>query len=146
MTTICFKDNVIAYDTRTTANNLIVNDKAEKKRIVGDVIFFMAGSLCDQDAFIDGYFNGTPIEDDLDVIAYILDEGQLYLSSIDDKRIWIEKLDMNNVYARGSGGNFALTAMDMGCSAKEAVKMAMKRDVCTGGRVKTHIIRQLNEK
>lgn len=36
--------------------------------------------------------------------------------------------------AIGSGWLYALTAMDLGATPKEAVKAAMKRDVYTGGR------------
>lgn len=40
-------------------------------------------------------------------------------------------------FAIGSGAKHALTAMDLGLDAKEAVKMAMKRDIYTGGRIRT---------
>ncbi|UYL04522.1 hypothetical protein EPNKCIFM_00220 [Klebsiella phage KP13-16] len=36
-------------------------------------------------------------------------------------------------YAIGSGADFALSAMDAGASAEDAVKVAIKRDVFTGG-------------
>lgn len=40
-------------------------------------------------------------------------------------------------YAIGSGAAHAITAMDCGKSARQAVQMAMKRDINTGGRVVT---------
>ena len=41
----------------------------------------------------------------------------------------------------GTGQDHALTAMDCGLSAKEAVKMAAKRDTGTNSRVSTYTIR-----
>ena len=48
------------------------------------------------------------------------------------------KAPVGNIpYAIGSGADHAFTAMDCGCSAKEAVQMAVKRDTCTGGRIRS---------
>lgn len=47
---------------------------------------------------------------------------------------------MDRPFAIGSGRDFALAAMDMGASAKEAVEAAAKRDVYTGGTIRTLII------
>lgn len=44
--------------------------------------------------------------------------------------------------AIGSGMYYALTAMDCGCSAEEAVKMAAKRDVNTGGEIRIFKIQE----
>lgn len=49
--------------------------------------------------------------------------------------VWVER-----PFAIGSGRDFALAAMDMGATAKEAVEMAAKRDVYTGGTIRTVII------
>jgi hypothetical protein len=37
------------------------------------------------------------------------------------------------VDAIGSGHKHAITALDLGCSAVEAIRMTIKRDACTGG-------------
>ena len=50
---------------------------------------------------------------------------------------WKTRLSLSNPDAIGSGSPFALTAMDMGASAEEAVTMAAKRDSCTGGKIRT---------
>jgi ATP-dependent protease HslVU (ClpYQ) peptidase subunit len=39
--------------------------------------------------------------------------------------------------AIGSGGDFALTAMDMGGDSKKAIEMAILRDLSTGGKITT---------
>ncbi|GAI22667.1 unnamed protein product, partial [marine sediment metagenome] len=51
-------------------------------------------------------------------------------------------LDPANPDAIGSGSAYALAAMDMGASAEEAVRAAMKRDIYTGGKVRTMRIDQ----
>jgi hypothetical protein len=43
--------------------------------------------------------------------------------------------------AIGTGTDHAITAMDCGLSAREAVKMAMKRDTGTGGRIRTYKVK-----
>jgi 20S proteasome alpha/beta subunit len=40
-------------------------------------------------------------------------------------------------YATGSGSPYAFAAMDAGASAKEAVRIAIKRDANSGGRVQS---------
>lgn len=55
----------------------------------------------------------------------------------DDKAgIWKQELDPANPDAIGSGAAYALAAMDMGASAEDAVRAAMKRDIYTGGKVR----------
>ncbi len=61
----------------------------------------------------------------------------------DDKTgVWRQPLDPANPDAIGSGSAYALAAMDMGASAEEAVRAAMKRDIYTGGTVRTIVIRE----
>ena len=43
--------------------------------------------------------------------------------------------------AQGSGFKLAIGAMDAGATPEEAVKIAVKRDICTGGRVHTFKIK-----
>lgn len=42
-----------------------------------------------------------------------------------------------NYFALGSGGNFALGAVLAGKTAKEAVEIAKKLDINSGGKIKT---------
>jgi len=53
MTTIAYKDGVIACDSRITSGSLIVDDNEIKMVKKGDVVFFLAGSTSDYLAFID---------------------------------------------------------------------------------------------
>jgi len=56
---------------------------------------------------------------------------------------WLEPVALKVPRAFGSGELHALTAMDMGASAKEAVGMAAKRDIYTGGKINTFKLKKL---
>lgn len=137
MTNIAYRDGVIAYDSRQTRSGTIVSDDAEKSELVNGVRFFLAGAVCDIPALIAAYF-GTPSPVAVECSGYALDAGKLVLIGHDDKTgIWKQDLDPSNPDAIGCGAAYALAAMDMGASAEDAVRAAMKRDIYTGGKVRT---------
>lgn len=136
MTTIAYKDGVIAYDSRQTRGGAIVSDNAPKCQVVDGVSFFLAGAVCDEKALIAAYF-GTPSAVPVECSGYAVDGGKLLMVGYDDKTgIWKQELDPANPDAIGSGSAYALAAMDMGASAEDAVRVAMKRDIYTGGKVR----------
>lgn len=136
MTTIAYKDGVIAYDSRQTRSGSIVSDDCQKLTVVDGVSFFLSGAVCDEKALIAAYF-GTPSPVPVECSGYAVDGGKLQMVGHDDKMgIWWQDLDPANPDAIGSGSAYALAAMDMGASAEEAVHAAMKRDIYTGGRVR----------
>ncbi|WP_122863859.1 proteasome subunit beta [Pseudomonas viridiflava] len=142
MTTIAYKDGVIAYDSRQTRGGAIVSDDCLKCEIVNGVSFFLSGCVCDEQALIAAYF-GTPSKDPVECSGFVVDNGKLMMVGHDDKTgIWKQPLDPANADAIGSGSAYALAAMDMGASADEAVRAAMKRDIYTGGTVRTMVIRE----
>lgn len=137
MTTIAYKDGVIAYDSRQVRCDRIVSDDCQKMTTVDGVSFFLAGAVCDEKALIAAYF-GSPSSVPVECSGYALDGGKLLMVGHDDKTgIWRQELDPTNPDAIGSGSSFALAAMDMGASAEDAVRAAMKRDIYTGGKVVT---------
>ncbi|WP_347784083.1 proteasome subunit beta [Pseudomonas kurunegalensis] len=136
MTTIAYKDGVIAYDSRQTRNGSIVSDDVVKCQVVDGVSFFLSGAVCDEKALIAAYF-GTPSQVPVECSGYAVDGGRLQMVGHDDKTgVWRQDLDPANPDAIGSGSAYALAAMDMGASAEEAVRAAMKRDIYTGGKVR----------
>lgn len=137
MTTIAYKDGVIAYDSRATRGSVITDDDCEKLQEVKGVHFLCTGATCDFDALIAAYFgNAAPAP--IEASGYAVDGGALWLISCDDKTgFWKSRIRLDRVDAIGSGSEFALTAMDMGATAAEAVEMAKKRDTNTGGLVRT---------
>ncbi|NHC53103.1 proteasome subunit beta [Pseudomonas sp. AU8050] len=142
MTTIAYKDGVIAYDGRQVRNDRIVSDSAQKCQVIDGVSFFLAGTVCDEKALIAAYF-GTASPAPVECSGYAVDGGKLMMIGHDDATgIWKQDLDPANPDAMGSGAPYALVAMDMGASAEEAVRAAMKRDIYTGGTIRTVTIKQ----
>jgi len=136
MTTIAYKDGVIACDSRITSGSLIVDDNEIKMVKKGDVVFFLAGSTSDYLAFIDAYISGASVDKDSDCAALVIDKGMVYFVSDEEGKLF--KCPAKQPYSIGSGSKHAITAMDMGATASEAVKIAMKRDASTGGKVRTY--------
>lgn len=68
----------------------------------------------------------------------MISNGLVYNIIFDGKRL--KELAVEFDIAWGSGEEFALAAMDFGNSAEEAVKYAMTRDTCTGGKVHVYDI------
>lgn len=136
MTTIAYKDGVIACDSRATAGDLIATDRAKKIYKRKGLTFVGAGAVCDiQVAFeawpADGEYTECGWE------AFVVDGGELIHAGFDGETLFRIRHDQDEPYAIGSGSPFALTALDMGCTAREAIKMAARRDVGTGGMIKT---------
>jgi len=136
MTTIAYKDGVIAYDSRITNGTTITHDDFEKCQEVKGVKFVLAGCVADYSKLIGAWF-GESYTVPVEASALVFDGESLCYFAYGDKEgpckepIWIER-----PYVLGSGSDFALTAMDMGATSGEAVEMAKKRDSCTGGQVR----------
>ena len=143
MTTIAYKDGIIAYDSRATSDGMIISDEADKKTVKDGVVFFFTGATCDEEKFIRLYFGSDEQHKNVECSAIIVDKGKVNACSIDDESgMFNSPIDFIGGYAIGSGTPHAYTAMDMGATAVEAVKMAAKRDTCTGGRVRTFKVKK----
>lgn len=59
MTTIAYKDGVIAYDSRITNGNTMTYDDRDKCEEVNRVKFVMSGYVCDQPKLIEPWFGKT---------------------------------------------------------------------------------------
>lgn len=136
MTTIAYdhKNKTIAWDSRkTSSDNIIMNDNENKHVEKDGVHFWLAGTAGDCEFLIDAYFTGhSEKELDCNVLAY--DSGVIYMCGTnEDGSIFKDKIETNN--AIGSGRKFALAAMDLGKSAKDAVEYVKTREIFTGGKV-----------
>lgn len=142
MTTIAYKNGIIAYDSRLVVGNLIYDDDFNKKVEVDGAIFFMSGSVSDYQAFIDAWLGKSNKNASIEVESFVFHNGSLYRSSVDEKGVcWKSPLRRDHSYAIGSGSNFALAFMDAGHHAEGAVKATIKRDCWTGGNVNTFVLR-----
>jgi 20S proteasome alpha/beta subunit len=140
MTTIAYKDGVIAFDSRITNSGIIINDNAKKYYMEGGKTFFYSGAESDIDRLIDGYLHGLiKLEHGVDGNAIVIDTSGLYFVGVtEDFELWSNSVDAEIPFAIGSGRDFALAFMDAGMSAVDAVKMTAKRDIYTGGAIRSY--------
>jgi len=143
MTTIAYKDGVIAYDSRMNAGATIVDDDFDKKTDRDGVSFFCTGSSPDIENLIELYLGRDNGAHDISASAFVVKDGSMYLVGWNKTDgIWRDKLSPEKPYTIGSGSDHAWTAMDCGKSAVEAVELAKKRDSGTGGLVRSYKVAQ----
>ncbi len=144
MTTVAFRDGVMAADSRGIDHGIgIVRiQKIFRKKIKGkEHLFGVAGYweaglmfidwFASRDAAMQERLSKLHDDSDFDVIVWT---GKKLLCADSFMRLTECTEDY---YAIGSGAPHAITAMDCGKSARQAVQMAMKRDSGTGGRIVT---------
>lgn len=139
MTTIAYRDGIVATDTLLVSGSVVVDHFFDKTATKDGVMFFFAGSTSDYPKLIDEYLSPTG-RDIGDVSAIVIDKGSVIKVGREEegKGIWRCLARRENYISIGSGQDFALSAMDHGKSAKEAVEYAMKRDIYTGGDVRIY--------
>ena len=139
MTTIVYdhKNKQIACDSRTTASNLILTDKAIKFKENEKGLWFFSGSVADESQLIELVHNDKP-DITPDCCAFLVKDGACYLVTFNGDYCAISE----NKYSHsiGSGGDWALAAIDMGMTAKKAVKYACTRDIGSGGKINVYDI------
>ncbi|ADX32157.1 hypothetical protein PAK_P30143 [Pseudomonas phage PAK_P3] len=138
MTTIAYKDGIIATDGRITQGGVITDEDAEKRLEVDGIVFWLSGAVCDWKVIAEAYVNGDGMEDqELKVSGLVLDGDGLHFISWDGG-IYSEKVNLERPRAAGSGTQFALGAMMAGASAEEAVEAAKALDIYSGGTVRSY--------
>lgn len=136
MTTIAYKDGVIAYDSQITRGDVITYDDYEKCIDQAGVKFFCCGTVSDYQRLVDVYFGAKP-DGNIEATAIVLDGDSLMMVAVDDATgLWKSPVLRDRPYAIGSGTPYAFAAMDMGASAEQAVEMAARRDTSTGGKIR----------
>lgn len=139
MTTIAYKDGVIAYDSRITLGTIIEHDDYEKLVESKGVKFILTGATGDFPRLIEAYFGAT--HKNLDASGLAFDGEKIWrIGHNNYGGFWKIAVPPSSVCALGSGMPHAMTAMDMGASAAVAVEMAKKRDTGTGGQVRLLIL------
>lgn len=141
MTTIAYSAGIVAYDSRETEACLIVDDNCNKRVQHNGINYFFCGRSADQDLLIDAIENGPREDypDEVGIQAIIVKDGLVYTAGISpiEGFFWQTERQDNHI-AYGSGQHHAITAMDCGKTAKQAVQLAAKRDTNTGGRIRTY--------
>jgi ATP-dependent protease HslVU (ClpYQ) peptidase subunit len=143
MTTIAYKDGVLAADSRITRGNVVSAGGYNKLRVLDDgSVVGGAGHTANIVAFgdwlNDGKQGSAPEMSDGTVVVHLQNDGRLF-------EYWGEQgIEFTGPYeAWGSGYQFALAAMYLGKSAKEAVEVACAIDSNSGLPVHTVQLRDV---
>lgn len=137
MTTICYRDGILAADSLVTLGNTKVHGSYQKIRRIGDYLIGTAGSVAACQAFVvwlkEGDDTCPPPKGEYGALI-IGPQGKV--REIENGSV-LPSPRGAKFFALGSGGPFALAAMYAGATAAEAVKIAAKIDTNTGLPVKT---------
>lgn len=138
MTTIAYhhESKTVAVDSRKTSKGGVISSDDSNKINVNDLgAWILCGAVCDIESFITLSKNQLFNNDvKLEVSGLRFDANGLFYVFMSDG-IFCEEL-IDHDFTMGSGQDFALSAMDHGKSAVEAVEYAMTRDIYTGGKVR----------
>lgn len=148
MTTIAYRDGVIASDSRTTCKHHIDSDTTKKLfKLPDGAVIGMAGAwdpgmdlfYALKKAIKDGADKKTK---DLPIVRgkyqaiVVCPNGDTWFN---DMGSWTNLKEFDyEYYAIGSGTVAALSAMDAGATAKEAVAVGIKRDMYSGGKIQSY--------
>jgi len=141
MTTIATDGVTIAGDGRATANGTVSSDQVIKVhrlphgRAVGSAGEATKGLIAIRALQAGEDLSGL----DLEGVYLVVIDGTNTVQSYEETA---NPLELPTPYAIGSGRDVALGALDAGASPKEAVAIAIKRDVFTGGRIRTVTVKQ----
>lgn len=137
MTTIAYRDGVLAADSLVTLGSTKVHGSYQKIRRIGDYLIGTAGSVADCQAFVvwlkEGDDTLPPPKGEYGALV-VGPQGKV--REIENGSV-LPSPRGAKFFALGSGGPFALAAMYAGATAAEAVKIAAKIDTNTGLPVKT---------
>lgn len=152
MTTLAYRSGVLAFDTQVTAGWGGRVGTFRKGAVVGQYLIGCSGTLHACQMFMRWF---------TDAYAYSINCGELivppphikeYMDEDDSINVLVIRRDGKvfsydgvvhpyeidgEFHARGSGSAFALGAMEMGASARQAVEAAIKWDTGSGGTVQT---------
>lgn len=143
MTTIAYKDGVIAYDSQITSGETIVDDDANKMCERDGHVLFCTGATPDIEKLIELYCGRPQEAEDISANALAVTNGVIYFVGWNTTDgLWKSVVAADKTYSIGSGSYHAWTAMDCGKSAVEAVELAKKRDTGTGGLVRSYKVAQ----
>lgn len=133
MTTIAFRDGIVAADSRTSSGGGWINPSPETKLFrEGDAVIALCGDWADCAALRQWIANpdGPQPNGDCTVIVFRLDEVRVYSSGG-------SFVETSAFRAWGSGTPAALGALHAGCSAEESVRIACLVDPYSAGPIMT---------
>ena len=134
MTTIAYRDGVMAGDRRVTSHSSVEHQATKIFRRNDGALIGLAGSMPHCRAFSDWFLAGE-IAEAKPVIPHDK-EFEALIARPNGAVEWHCPQGWmrceGDVFAIGSGGRCALGAMDMGATARQAVEIACRRDTLSG--------------
>jgi ATP-dependent protease HslVU (ClpYQ) peptidase subunit len=132
MTTIAYKDGIMAADTSSVGNGVF---SSRSRKIFLNEEYCVAGAGAPEAArrFLKKQETGEVYDGEKDNLLIYDFNNNLLLGQ--DKGKWTYNLDGDTPVSFGTGREIALGAMDHGASAIEAVKIAGKRCIYTNDEV-----------
>jgi hypothetical protein len=144
MTTIAYDGKFIAVDSRVTYRNSIQDDDFNKSFYDAETerTFFLAGDSTELKRFSEIFEHKKKIDFDINTTGIMVDrDRKVFIAAYEVKGEGWQFYEMDitgKKYVDGSGGDYALVAMDLGKTAKQAVQIAMTRDPFTGGTIRVY--------
>lgn len=150
MTTISYKDGVMASDGKMTLGDMVIKLDTQKTFWVNNHLVGVCGRARAINTFVswlqkqtDYHIVNSEVGDLVDLVPPVLedDEGYNALVVTPSRQVLMYEgntpIDMgvDVPMSVGSGSCFALAAMKTGSSAEEAVKVACELDVYSGGEI-----------
>ena len=139
MTTIVYdhKNKQVACDGRLTAGNSIITDESIKFKENDKGMWFFTGAKSDESQIMELSHNDKP-DIKPDCSALLVKDKRCYLVAFNGDYCAVSENEYP--HSIGSGGDFAIAAIDMGKTAREAVEYAITRDSGSGGKVHVYDI------
>lgn len=139
MTTIAYRDGVLAADSRITAGNLIVPGGFYKiRRLPCGSLFAGCGIVDNIERLLESIISDDDPPSVRNTTAVQIDpKGSMWTY---EGYVWVRQRGPYGAW--GSGSAFAYGALAMGASAKDAVRVAIKFDSGSGGPVRAASIKE----
>lgn len=138
MTTIAYDyaNKKISVESRLSEETRIITDNDTKFIIIDGVTYLTSGLTSDVEIMVN-FIEGKEVkfDHDLECSLFEIKDGDVYQHSYYQNRFIRERLDFNYTY--GSGSAFAKAALDLGLSSEQAVELAIKNDIYSGGKIHT---------
>lgn len=140
MTTLAYRDGELATDSRVTAGDMIVSDRRKKvHRLRDGSIVAWSGSVQQAELLLRAMRKKSSQPSLTEISAlHLKTDGSLWEY---EGEAWVKQDP--GYYATGSGSPYAFAAMDAGATAKDAIRIAIKRDANSGGRVQSLKLKEI---
>jgi len=135
MTTIVYdhKNKQVAIDSRISSNGIIHSDSYDKTIRKGEEIWLITGCLSDYEDLALLQHN-QKVDVRPSCSAILIRDNKAFSVVVEDDN-YCSMLELKYNYAMGSGDLFAMSALDFGSTALEAIEYAKTRDIYTGGNI-----------